>query len=339
MYRFLFSVLVATVAGIPVADPVSAQAARPPFVTEQVRFTNPQDGTSIGGVLTLPSGGPARVGVVLHTLAATDDLIDELTGHGYAVLQPQRRGLTSVEPLLQATFEDLADDVQAAIDYLWSRPEVGDAPVAIIAQYDDTQAALLAAVEASVPLVLLSAPAFSGTQTFQLEQRSVGASRGYSAEALDALDVYVDQLTTIVLSERSPALREYRLRAFFDEAGVRLPRAVNFTLTEEGQIHFLTSPWFYARFAFQPVEVVAQLTAPTLVLIGLDDPSTALERYLPTMRSALEAAPSRQAKLCLVAGRTRHGFSPVVVEVISQFLTGSPTWAAGRCLPDPPAVG
>ena len=32
------------------------------------------------------------------------------------------------------------------------------------------------------------------------------------------------------------------------------------------------------------------------------------------------------------------GFSPVVVEVIGQFLTGSPSWAEGRCQPDPPEL-
>lgn len=310
---------------------------RPAQVTEQVRFSS-RDGTSLGAVLTVPESGSARVGVVLYTLAAADALIDELVGHGYAVLQPQRRGLTSVEPLLQATFQDLADDVHAAVEYLGSRPELGEAPVAVIAQYDDTPAALIAAVADPLPLVLLSPPAFPGTETFRLEQRAVGISHGHSPEALDELDEYVDRLTGVVLSEPSQALREYRLRAFLDQSGVQLPRAVNFTLTEEGQVHFLTSPWFFDRFAFQPSEIVSRLAGLTLILIGLDDTSTPLERYLPTTWSALAAAPTRQAALCLVKGRTRHGFSPGVVAVIGKWLTGAPSWSEGSCLPDPPEL-
>ena len=73
------------------------------------------------------------------------------------MLVPVRRGFVSVEPLLRATYQELADDDAAAVAYLRSRPDVIGGQVAIIAQGDDAPPAIMAAAQSTgdVPTVLI----------------------------------------------------------------------------------------------------------------------------------------------------------------------------------------
>lgn len=299
-----------------------AQAAAPAPVTEQVSYKNAKDGASLTGALMLPAAPGPHPGVVLLTLAGADALTARLNGLGYAVLIPERRGMLAVEMMLQATFQDLADDVQAGVDYLRARPEVGAADVTLIGQGEDSPAAIIAAYGSPdpLPLILLAPPAFPGTETLQLEQHGLAESRGYGRLALDSLDAYVAGLAQVVLAERSAALREQRVYEFMTKAGTGLPRSANFPVTMEGQSHFFGSAWWWDRLSFDPIPVLQRVESPVLVMIGLEDPFTDLPRYFPTMQRALQTGLSQGATLCTVEGRTRHEFSPVVVDVVTGWL-------------------
>ena len=49
--------------------------------------------------------------------------VDRLVDEGYAVLTPALRGFVSVEPLLRATYADLAGDARQAFEALPTRAE------------------------------------------------------------------------------------------------------------------------------------------------------------------------------------------------------------------------
>jgi pimeloyl-ACP methyl ester carboxylesterase len=319
--------LLLVLAAAPLAGPASAQAT---YRTEEVTYQNAQDSTWLSGTLALPTvGGPFR-GVVLMSIAGTDLIVEHLTGLGYAVLVPIRRGFVAVEPLLQASYEDLANDGLAAVEYLRLRPDVADDVVSLIGQGDDAGPAMMAAAAAGrdVPLVLLGPPAFPGPEVFRLEQHGIAARQGWRPQQLAALDAYVAQIAMIALTERSPYLKEYRLEELIRSSEIQLPYNAAFP-TGADQPHFFASPLWHDRLALEPEHELAKLHSRVLVLIGTDDLDTPPDEYLEVIRRGLAAATTEDATVCLLQERTRHFFSEETVATVGKWL------GAGDARPDP----
>lgn len=308
--------------------PLAAQDAAGLPRGEAVIYLNPTDSVHLTATLFLPPGGVAgaagqepRPGVVLLSVAWTDPMVERLTNLGFAVLTPVRRGFVAVEPLLRATYGDLAADARAGLAYLRSRPDVDGGALALMAQADDAPPAMLASAElgGEVPLVLLAPPGFPGREVFRLEQRGLAERDGYGARALEALNRYLEDIADAILEERTPFLRALRLRALMADSDVRLP--FNAALpNNQNQVHHLSSPIWHDRFDFQPEEVLATLEAPVLILIGTEDPNTPILAYLEAIRRGLAAASSTDSTLCLLPGRTRHSFTEAGVAVIADWL-------------------
>jgi len=331
---------------LPFAPPLSAQGVGEVPRGESVMYLNEADSVYLTATLFLPSEGardaaaPApHPGVVLLSMAGTDRVVDRLTTLGFAVLVPVRRGFVAVEPLLRATYGDLAADTRAGLAYLGSRPEVDGASLVLMAQADDAPPAMLASSElgGGVPLVLLAPPGFPGREVFRLEQRGAAERGGYGPSALDALDRYLEAIADAILGESTSFLRAQRLRAVMAESDVQLPFNAAFP-NDQDQVHHLASAIWHDRFAFQPEEALAAMEAPTLILIGNEDPNTPLLAYLEAVRRGLAGAPSTDATLCLVPGRTRHSFTAAGVDVIAAWLVervGSGAGPGARPGPDP----
>jgi hypothetical protein len=346
---------------LPFAAPVAAQGAGESPPGESVVYLNEADSVYLTGTLFLPpedagrrAGAGTHPGVVLLSLAGTDPVVDRLTSLGFAVLVPIRRGFVAVEPLLRATYGDLAGDARASLAYLGSRPEVDEEALVLMAQADDAPPALLASAElgGGVPLVLLAPPGFPGREVFRLEQRGAAERGGYGPSALEALDRYLEEMADAILGERTSSLRARRLRAVMAESEVQLPFNAAFP-NDQDQVHHLSSAIWHDRFAFQPEKALAEVEAPVLILIGNEDPNTPLLAYLDAVRRGLAAAPSTDSALCLVPGRTRHSFTPAGVDVIAHWLVErvgsgavagagvapSPGDLLEGCLEDPPRPG
>jgi len=320
----------------------SAQGSDPRTLGERVTYQNPVDGTTLSGTLLVPVGEGPFPGVVLLTLAGADELIGGLNRLGWAVLYPVRRGMGTPEHLLQASFQDLSDDVRAAAEFLRSRPEVDGEVVGIVAQGGESMAGAIAAIAPPFPvfLVLLSTTGLPGHESFGIEQRWLAGERHYDAQALLALDEYLARLTEIVLSEPSPALRAARSRALINESYVGLPRnAASLPLNAEGQIRFLSSRWWRDYFLFRPDSVLAQVSSPVLVLMGEDDPLTPYQQHIPVIQLALEEAPTDDVTVCLVPGLTQHSFSQVVLSVIEEWLLHRVSPVAGTVVMDRAGAG
>jgi hypothetical protein len=308
----------ALVAAALTASPAAAQTS---YRTEEVTYQNAEDATFLSGTLYLPRGaGPFR-GAVLMSIAGADPIVESLTALGYAVLIPVRRGFVAVEPLLQATYRDLAEDGQAAVDYLRARPDVDDAVVALIGQGDDAGPAMMAAAAAAapIPLVLLGPPAFPGSEVFRLEQRRLAQSQGWRPQQLEALDAYIARIAALALDERSPYLKEYRLEELVAASEIQLPYNAAFPSGQD-QPHFFASPLWRDRLALEPEDVLARLHGPVLALVGAEDLELVPDEHLAPIRRGLARATSEDATVCLVSGRTRHYFSAETVQQVAAWL-------------------
>ena len=318
--RTLPLLLALVVSGAALPSPSASQDG--PYRTEAVTYQNPEDGTLLSATITLQAGEGPFPGVVLLSLAGADDLVEQLLRRGSVVLRPERRGMRTIEHLLHATFQQLANDVQAAASYLRSRAEVDPELVGVIGQGDETTAAVMAAAAEPVPafLVLLSATGLPGPETFRIEQLSLAAQRGANRAALDDLDAYLEELVGIVLSDTSAGFREVLLRGLIAESDVQLPRSAAFPPNPRDQVSFFASPWWRDQLSFQPDQVLARLRSPVLVLTGVEDPMHPYQEHLPAIRRSLEEAPTEDVTVCLLPGRTRHSFPPEVVGVIGEWM-------------------
>ena len=331
----IFLVLVLVVA---LAGPASAQAR-----AERVTYANAADGTPLAATLHLPGGSGPFPAVVVLSLAGVQELVGGMERRGVAVMVPERRGMGGTpEMILRASFRDMAADVDAALAYLRSRPEVDAETVGMLAQGGEAMPGSMAAVEPAGPafLVLVSPPGVRGDEGFRLQQRLAADRRGLSAEEVEELDRLVGRLAEIVRGEDEPDARARRIRALLADAPVRPQRSASFPSDVEGQVRFFSSPWWRDFFAFSPEVLLSRVGVPTLVLLGLDDPFVPFERNAPPIRRSLEAAPTDDATVCLVEGRVQHGFPAGALDAVEAWLAArvGPGGVTARPGAPPPAA-
>lgn len=335
--------LLCALAVVP-AGPASAQTQAPspgPRVhTEEVSYWNEADSTFLTATLALPAKSGPHPGVVLLSIAGTDPLVTRLVEDGYAVLMPVRRGFVSVEPLLQATYADLAGDARAAVGYLGARPDVRSDAIALVGQGDDAPAALLAAAESAspIPLILLEPAVLPGREVFRLEQRGQAARGRAGAAALEALDRYVDEIADIAMSDDPAYIREYRLQGLIGRSAVQLPYNAAFPLADGGQAHFLGSPLWRDRLRFDAEATLGRLHAPVLVIVGANPLDVPLEPHLQAVGRGLSKAGTVDAGVCVLEARPRHAFAEPVVTTVAEWLLGrvGPARERGAAPPGPP---
>lgn len=319
--------LLAILAALAVPARGAAQAARS-VADRTERVELPQsDGITLSGRLILPPGKGPFPGVVVLTLAGSDDLVERLNGLGFAVLLPNRRGLGGApELLLRATFDRLVEDVHTAAAYLRSRPEVDGDVIGLIGQGGETMVTSLAArAAANEPaaafVVLVGASGLTGEESFRIEHDFLAAQQGYGPKERAVLDRLVTDLDEIVTIEPSESLREFRIAALMTAAEVAIPRdPAALPLDVEGQIHFFSSPWWRDYFMFEPTAALAGIGVPVLALTGLEDPMSPPHRILPGVRAGLARAPTRDATVCLLPGLVQHSFDATTLDAIGEWL-------------------
>jgi len=304
------------------ALPAGARAQAGGDRQETVTYASLADSMPLSAILSLPEGPGPFPAVVVTSLAGLDDLVARLNGDGWAVLMPERRGIRTIEHLLRATFEDLALDVESALAYMRTRPDVDARVVGLLAQGGETMAGVLAGDAEPAPafVILLATTGLPGDETFRIEQHVIGADRSFDAEHLAELDEYVLKLTQLVVREPSPGLRAFGVRALQAEHDIVLPNNAAFPPDPEDQVRFFASAWWRELFLFRPDEALARLRSPVLVLMGLEDQLVPYTRQLAPVTQALERAPAEDATACLIGGRIQHSFTPESLELIAGWL-------------------
>jgi len=110
-------------------------------VFEEVRFRNAAAGLDLAGLLFVPAGdGPFPAAVIIHGSGPSRrdngwylTLTDYLRRNGVAVLLPDKRGSEESEgDWRTASFEDLATDTEAALDFLRAQDVARGARIGVI---------------------------------------------------------------------------------------------------------------------------------------------------------------------------------------------------------------
>jgi uncharacterized protein len=286
-----------------------------PYKEEEVAFASGSGNATLAGTLTLPQGaGPFPAAVLVGGSGPSDRdetiaghkpflvLADFLTRKGLVVLRFDKRGIAqSTGNYADATMEDFAKDVQAAVIYLKSRKEVDAKRLGIVGHSEGGILASQVATRGTDVswLVLLGTPATTGEKTL-LRQSELVARTGGLAEEQIARSLEFDRKAYAAVRQEkdAPALQK-RLESLVDQSGLgaAMPPAAL-----QAQIRVMGSPWFREFLDYDPQPVLGKLKCPVLALSGDRDVQVDAQDSVPLLRAAYEKSGNKDFTVVEIEG-------------------------------------
>lgn len=263
----------------------------PRFRREEVVFSNGP--IVLAGELTLPEGVGPHPAVVLISGSGLQDrdsnifgfkifaaLADHLAEHGIASLRFDDRGVGgSTGDTLQATVQDRAGDVEAAVGLLISRDDIDARSIGVVGHSEGGLVALMVAnrTDSVAFLVLLAAPALPGGDLLLVQLRTILEMNGAAEEEIE--QALAQQRLVLLAAATGQGWDEVEasLQASALEQLEALPQEARESISDEEayvnaivtqQMASARSPWFRSLVAYDPGPAIAALSVPVLALYG-----------------------------------------------------------------------
>lgn len=282
-----------------------------PYVAQDVAFDNPRaEGVRLAGTLTLPQGrGPFPVTVMVTGSGPQDRdetifghkpfavIADALTRRGIAVLRFDDRGVArSTGDYMGFTAGDAATDVEAAIAYLKTRPEIDPARIGLLGHSEGGAIApLVAARNADVAfLVLLAAPGVRGDRLLLAQEDLLEASVGMSPEDSARRRAGMRKAMDAAMAAPDSDAATAAIRALGEGITGYSPQERELLARQLGDPALL---WL---LRYDPAPALAGVKCPVLALNGSKDQQVPASLDLPGLRAGLAGNP--QARIEELAG-------------------------------------
>ena len=330
-----------------------AVGAVPVYQEENVLVTNPLAHLRLAGTLSMPAGrGPYPAVVLVSDLGeqnrdgqAADNpndfrllgaLGNYLTRHGFAVLRLDDRGVGRSEGRTsQTTPVQRAGDVEAALNYLRTRPEVDLLHLGLIGHGEGASIAMLVAAQPLPPafVVGLGAYGLTGYNTLlaqfeaQLQARQLPlAEQDLHLRRQSALYDLIRYSTNLTQTHIIVANMLCQ-----NDAALTPAAALQQSAT-------LLTPWSRAFLVFNPLESLASVRCPVLLISGRADEQAPPAAHLDELEHELRANGNHHVtayrpagvnhllqppaiQWTLLDGRMRPVLAPVVVEELSKWMS------------------
>ncbi len=299
------------------------------FVNQNIRFA---------GTLYKPDGQPPFPAmIVVHpasegeqTAPFYDHLKSELPKHGIAVLVFDRRGSGDSQGDFEtASFEELAGDVIAAMEYLTSREDI---QVGKIGLHGTSQGAWIAPIAAARKPEIACIVAVSACGVTPAEQMDYGVAFHLRAEGFN--QVIVDK----VIQLRGIVNEYFRGNLTREQAAMELVQYEKEPWFERGYLYtssdlpddIMQSKWHY-EMDYEPLSIWKQVTQPTLFLFAETDEWVPIEASAENYRSA--TAHLKDVTLRHIPG-TSHLISVSgdldILQISPEYLSVLVEWLASR---------
>lgn len=254
-------------------------AAVLPYDSQEVRFAGA--GVTLAGSLTVPKGaGPWPAVVLVHGSGPNNRdqdvfghkvflvLADYLTRRGIAVLRYDKRGVgESNGDYASATTLDFADDAQAAVAFLRTRPDINRRHIGMVGHSEGGLIApMVAARDPQLAFVVLMAGPGVRGELLMVEQLALSSqSAGFAADRIARQRALYKTVLAAIVAE--PDVEQARRKATaMLEQGERdgiLPSRVAAPMARQ-----FTSPWFRTFLSLEPGPALRAMRQPVLVLNG-----------------------------------------------------------------------
>ncbi|MDP7030491.1 MAG: alpha/beta fold hydrolase [Phycisphaerales bacterium] len=336
------------------------QEPRPPFPyrAEEVSFPNTTAGITLAGTLTMPPGNGPFPAVVLISGSGLQDrneeifqhkpfwvLADHLARRGIAALRVDDRGVggsTSTSTAANDTTFDFVTDVEAAVAFLRSRPEVSGGGLGLIGHSEGGVIAPLVAVkDADINfIVLLAGTGVRGDALLLRQGEAINRASGMSEDDIAAKSAISRALFDALMDESLQGdPLEARLHAIIEtdpEFMEETSEAQEVAL--QAAIDKLTLPWIRAFLRHDPAPTLQRVTCPVLALNGELDLQVPHAQNLPGIAAALERGGNPDATTMMLPGlnhlfqhcetglpaeygRIEETFSVDVLDLIAEWIS------------------
>lgn len=306
-----------------------------PYDTTAVRFRNETDDVTLRGTLTRPEGEGLHPAVVLVSGSGPQErnsevfehplflvVADYLTRHGVAVLRYDERGVgASTGTYESATTEDLARDVEAAVEALAAHNEIDASQLGL---YGHSEGGLIAPMVATPAtrvdfLVLLAPPGVPGRDLLPEQVARIQEVGGAPPATVDSARSMQRRLVDAVAQAPDSSAAAERVQRILEKQGVSGEQM-------KTQIEQLTSAWLRYFLSHDPGPVLQSVDVPVLVLFGENDLQVPPSQNRPPVENALRASGPDDVTVRIVSG-VNHLFQPSETGLPSEYRSIETTMA------------
>jgi fermentation-respiration switch protein FrsA (DUF1100 family) len=329
-----------------------------PYLEEEVAYENKKAGVKLAGTLTRPRGqGPFAVALLITGSGPQDRdeaifghkpfkvLADCLTRRGVAVLRVDDRGVAkSTGDFAKATSLDFAEDVEAGIAYLKSRPDIDAKRIGLIGHSEGGFIApLIASRSKDVAfIVMLAGPALNGEQILYIQGQAILKASGASATALARQRTLQETIFNAVRQEPDNAKALKKFQEALAEQTAKLTEQEKKEAEKardgvEAQFKRVTTPWFRFFLTYDPLPALRKVSCPVLALNGEKDLQVDAKINLPAIAKALQEGGNKdytikelpklnhlfqtcQTGMVSEYGKIEETFAPAALDVLADWV-------------------
>ena len=262
-----------------------------PYAEEEVTFHNA--GITLAGTLTLPESGAPHPAVVMITGSGPQNrdeelfgfkpfhlIADHLTRNGIAVLRFDDRGVGgSTGSVSEATTEDFARDVLAAVDFLKNRSDIDPERIGLIGH---SEGGIVAPLASSMSddvafMVLMAGTSVSGAEILIEQGALIMRASGATEADMEKQIAFQKRTFEAIRSgdgwDELAADLETRLR----ESIAEMPDSQRNAITDvdayidaqiQAQLTALQTPWLRYFLDYDPAGTLRTIDTPILALFG-----------------------------------------------------------------------
>jgi len=328
-----------------------------PYESRDVSYTNPLEGNTIAGTLTLPAATGPHPAALLITGSGSQDrdetifehkpfwvIADYLSRRGIAVLRVDDRGVGGSDGAREGlTSEDFAGDVAAGGAFLRSQGEIDSRRIGVIGHSEGGLIGpMVAAADPSIAfVVMLAGPGVTGAELLKVQNEMILGAAGmpddYVAKQIELQlslwQAMTSEMGEDVVDERLGTLLDFQLSSL--PANERELARDNAFAAAKAQA---TSAWLRFFLVTDPAVYLEKVRAPVLALNGTLDLQVSAEQNLPAVQAALARGGNtdvtiqrleqlnhlfQQATTGQVGeyGTIEETFSPAALEIMAVWLS------------------
>jgi pimeloyl-ACP methyl ester carboxylesterase len=292
------------------------QTPTPPFYynSEEVTFQNVKDSVTLAGTLTFPKDGDNFPVAVLISGSGAQNRNEEIMGHklfwvladylakqGIAVLRYDDRGTAaSTGNFKDALTQDFAVDVETAVDFLKTRPEINQKAIGLIGH---SEGGIIAPMVASNRpddigfIVLLAGVTIPGDKVMKLQKelslRSLGSSEGYIKQEMLFDNELMQVITTTPLDNLAEDLTTFTETYLKNNPNFAKNRGMTTQKYVTTVVKSYTNPWFYNLLNYNPDTALKNTACPILALNGENDTQVPYKENLAVLQQLKAAYPEK----------------------------------------------
>jgi uncharacterized protein len=323
--------------GTPAQPPEPRRPQNPvkpyPYRAEELKYPNPGAGIELAATLTIPPGKGPFPAVVLITGSGQQDRDETLLGHkpflvladyltrkGIAALRSDDRGAgESGGNFATSTTADFATDVEAAVAYLKTRPEVDPHRIGLAGHSEGgVIAPMVAARNRDIAfIVMMAGTGVRGDQIIVAQVAAGGEAAGMSHDAAAAAGVEQRRILDLVEQETDESALKQKLKEELKD----VPAARFDTVYRQ-----LTSPWYRYFLTYDPAPALRKVTCPVLAINGEKDIQVPPQLNLPAIRKALQDGGNQHFEAVELPG-LNHLFQHAKTGAVSEYALIEETFA------------